>query len=193
MKFDKLLVLDIDETLIYATKEQLHAQADFQLDFGKAGHYHVYKRPGLDRFLQNIFQRFEVGIWTSSGSDYAKAVLSNLPIEEGQLSFLLTYKDCTQKRNTDSFDQNFGQVTHLKKLKKLKRKGYPLEKIIMVDNTPAKVAQNYGNAVIVPDFQGDPEDQVLSDLWKYLVYLDQYDNIRSIEKRGWINYADEQV
>lgn len=185
MKFDKLLVLDIDETLIHASQEPLSYEADFQLDFGKQGLYHIYKRPGLDAFLDHVFQRFEVGVWTSAGCDYAQAVMEKLVGDINQMAFLWTYKDCTQKRITDSFQPNFGQVNNLKKLQKLKRKGYPLEKIIMVDNTPAKVEQNYGNAVIVPDFQGDINDQVLSELWPYLIHLDQFDHIRTIEKRGW--------
>ncbi|MDQ4120460.1 MAG: hypothetical protein M3209_03335 [Acidobacteriota bacterium] len=38
----KLLVLDLDETLIYATEEELERKADF-----RAGQYLVYKRPFL--------------------------------------------------------------------------------------------------------------------------------------------------
>ena len=40
-KSDKLLILDLDETLIHATPVPLAMPANFQFD-----RYHVYKRPG---------------------------------------------------------------------------------------------------------------------------------------------------
>jgi len=41
-----LLILDLDETLIYATETALDRPADFSV-YG----YHVYRRPHLDAFL----------------------------------------------------------------------------------------------------------------------------------------------
>ena len=59
-RFDKLLVLDIDETLIFASDRSLSRPADF------VGPYHVYKRPHLDTFLKSCLAWFDVGIWTAS-------------------------------------------------------------------------------------------------------------------------------
>ena len=41
-----LVVLDLDETLIHATKNELDRKADFQVF-----DYHVYKRPFLKKFF----------------------------------------------------------------------------------------------------------------------------------------------
>jgi RNA polymerase II subunit A small phosphatase-like protein len=57
----KLLILDIDETLIYATEASLPRQADFLV-----GQYHIYKRPFLNVFLKNCLDWFEIAVWTSS-------------------------------------------------------------------------------------------------------------------------------
>ena len=43
---DKLLILDIDETLVHATEEDLGRACDFETDW-----YVVYKRPHVDEFL----------------------------------------------------------------------------------------------------------------------------------------------
>jgi len=67
----KLLILDIDETLIYATEASLPRQADFLV-----GQYHIYKRPFLDVFLKNCLDWFEVAVWTSSTPSYAIAIVS---------------------------------------------------------------------------------------------------------------------
>ncbi len=48
-KSDKLLILDLDETLIHATENELNFSADFRFD-----RYFIYKRPYLDQFLLDI-------------------------------------------------------------------------------------------------------------------------------------------
>lgn len=69
----KLLILDIDETLIYATEASLPRQANFLV-----GQYHIYKRPFLDVFLKNCLDWFEVAVWTSSTPSYAIAIVSEI-------------------------------------------------------------------------------------------------------------------
>jgi len=46
----KLLILDLDETLIFATERPLTREADFRI-----GPYHVYRRPDLADFLDQCF------------------------------------------------------------------------------------------------------------------------------------------
>jgi len=54
----KLLVLDLDETLVFSTEQELHRPADLRV----AG-YHVYKRPYLDAFLDYAFANFHPRGW----------------------------------------------------------------------------------------------------------------------------------
>lgn len=67
----KLLILDIDETLIYGTEASLPREADFLVE-----QYHIYKRPFLNVFLKKCLDWFEVGVWTSSTPSYATAIVS---------------------------------------------------------------------------------------------------------------------
>ena len=60
----KLLVLDLDETLIYSSETALDYQEDFS--FKK---YYVYKRPGLETFLNIINQYFEFCLFAGSCDD----------------------------------------------------------------------------------------------------------------------------
>lgn len=46
----KLLILDLDETLFYATEEKLDREPDFVV-----GQYFVYKRPFVGLFLTLLF------------------------------------------------------------------------------------------------------------------------------------------
>lgn len=86
----KLLILDIDETLIYATEKTLERKADFRV-----GHYFVYKRPHLKEFLSQCLDWFEVAVWTSSSPDYAKEILANIFDDVSVLSFVWASDRCT--------------------------------------------------------------------------------------------------
>ena len=66
----KLLVLDLDETLIHATAKRLAHAEDFRV-----GPYHVYLRPHLADFVAAMLTTFRVAVWTSSSPDYAHRVL----------------------------------------------------------------------------------------------------------------------
>lgn len=68
-KKEKLLILDLDETLIYASKETLQHPPHFEFD-----KYFVYKRPYVDEFLVNASNHFHLAIWSSAGDDYVKLI-----------------------------------------------------------------------------------------------------------------------
>lgn len=177
MQPPKLLVLDLDETLIYATKCQLDTTEDFRVN-----EYFVYKRPHLNSFLTNAAQHFNVGVWSSAGDEYVHKMVENLETEANLFKFIWGRSKCTTKK-----DHNYDSYYFEKKLTKLKKQGYPLEQIIIVDDSPEKAASNFGNAVYILPFTGAPDDKELLYLNKYLLTLKNAENLRSIEKRGWRN------
>ena len=68
-RFSKLLVLDLDETLIYATDDYAELDEPEPGDFS-VGPYLVRRRPGVEEFLARCLEWFEVGIWTASTSRF---------------------------------------------------------------------------------------------------------------------------
>lgn len=174
-KYDKLLILDLDETLVYSTEEPLLRNPDF-----KVFQYYVYKRPGLDYFLSVCTAWFETAIWTASGFDYAHQVIRQIFPETDQLKFIFTSERCTLR-----LDYELGSYYVLKRLKKVKKKGYPLEKVLIVDDSPEKSMDNYGNAIPIQKYEGKEEDCELFLLLKYLEIIGFVENVRQIEKRGW--------
>jgi carboxy-terminal domain RNA polymerase II polypeptide A small phosphatase len=72
-----------------------------------------------------------------------------------------------------------------KRLDKLKKKGFRLEQILIIDDSPEKARANYGNAIHIKEFTGDPNDCELRYLYDYLLTLKTVQNVRTIEKRGW--------
>lgn len=170
----KLLVLDLDETLVFASEAELDRPGDFSI----AG-YHVYKRPHLDAFLSFAFARFRVGVWTSSGRLYAEPLVAQL-MAGRHVEFVWSSMRCSIARDWDT-----GGHTTQKRLAKLKKLGFNLYEIIGVDDTPSKYAKNYGNLVQVREWTGDPEDDELVYLMRYLGLLGDVVNVRAVEKRSW--------
>ena len=170
-----LLVLDLDETLIYSRKSKLSYSEDFVV-----GDYFVYKRPGLEKFLDSIQKIFDVAIWTSSTEDYAEDVIKNIIPENYILKFIYGRTKCTL-----TFLSDYNEYVYSKNLSKLKRKNYSLERILIIDDSPEKVRRNYGNYIRVTPFRGSKEDDELFILAKYLEKIKKIKDIRKIEKRGW--------
>jgi TFIIF-interacting CTD phosphatase-like protein len=171
----KLLVLDLDETLLFATEEPLNVQEDFIV-----GPYHVYLRPHLKRFLRFCFSTFEVAVWTSSTADYAIEIARHILPSLSSLSFLWARNRCTRR-----FDYERGETYWVKDLKKVRRKGYDLKQVIVVDDTPSKLERSYGNLVRVREFKGEQDDVELLFLEQYLETLNSEANLRAVEKRNW--------
>lgn len=170
-----LLILDLDETLIFSTKNKISKQEDSTID-----EYFVYKRPGLDLFLNTILIDFEIAVWTSSTEDYAEEVINKIFPKDYPLSFVYGRTKCTP---TFMCEQN--NYTYSKNLKKLKSKNYNLEKILIIDDSPEKLRRNYGNHIRVTPFVGSNDDIELFQLIKYLKKIKLCDNVRAIEKRFW--------
>ena len=177
MIFDKIIILDLDETLIYAVEKPLERVQDFMV-----GPYFVYVRPHARSFIDFCFASFSaVAVWTSSSKDYAEEISWNLfGSKKADLAFLWSQERCVRK-----FDYKRYATYYIKDLKKVKRRGYALKKMIMVDDSPEKLYRQYGNLVPVLPFEGLLPDDELLYLQQYLSVLAKVDNVRQIEKRGW--------
>lgn len=171
----KLLILDLDETLIYAAEEKLERESDF-----KVGQYFVYRRPFLESFLDFCFEQFEVAVWTTATKAYAEEILKTILKENQKLQFLWTRERCTQV-----FDEEAREHFFVKRMSKLRRRGLRLESVIVVDDSPNVWKCSYGNLVRVDKFEGDLNDNELNYLSLYLKSISGAANIRAIEKRNW--------
>jgi len=169
-----LLVLDIDETLIYASCSELSYPPDYRDTF-----YDYYKRPYVDDFLLRMSKSFRMAIWSSAGTSYIHRVAENvLPPIEWEFIWGLN-------KNTIAYCYEEHGRYHVKDFKKLRKKGYNIERALMVDDTPRKCERNYGNAIYIPAYEGGSDD-VLPILADYLETLRDVPNVREIEKRGWL-------
>ncbi|MFK4132098.1 HAD family hydrolase [Pseudomonas luteola] len=168
--------LDLDETLIHS-KEYKFSEGCVRI-----GPYWTEARPHLDEFLKSL-SGFNVGIYTYATESYAQRIISNF-FGDTNVSFLLSRNRCVNRYSQNPYgDYHNAYIKDLRKIAKHRR---DLERFIAIDDCPYRYPRQYSNVIAVPEFTGG-SDNVLVKLSRYLQYLSEFENVRAVEKRGWIN------
>lgn len=180
-----LLILDLDETLIRAVEHPLDRPADFRLP-----DFHVYRRPHLDAFLALVSEHFDLAVWSTGNESYVDAIVNAIFPDVSALQFCWNRSRAIRRTNEwgDGFmDEGREHLRFIKPLEKVKRLGWNLDRVLVVDDTPAKLERSYGNAIYPVPYMGAEDDRELELLGKYLLTLRDEPNMRRIEKRTWRN------
>ena len=186
MPQEPLLIIDLDETLIHASSTKVREETDFQVF-----HYFVYKRPGLAEFLSTCAQHFKLAIWSSASDDYVQAIVQQILPPGITLEFVWGRSRCTPFITPQIDEYGYynldgtSSYEYAKRLKKVRRRRFLLAQTLIVDDTPAKVQQNYGNAIYIKPYLGEVADEELRHLTAYLLLLKATEDFRTLEKRGW--------
>jgi len=187
-----LLILDIDETLIFASKSKLKRAEDC-----KVFDYYVYERPNLETFLEQLGLNYKLAIWSSASDDYVDEVVNQTILNKYQFEFIWGRSKATYRRNYENDEQRIYSndslhYHYVKSLKKVKKLGFKIERILIVDDSPHKSMLNYGNAIYPKAYEGELEDDELLKLIKYLEVIRCEPNFRTIEKRSWRAKYDQK-
>jgi len=137
------LVLDLEGTLVGSTWDR------------KYGWRHA-KRPGVDKFLEDMAQYYEIVLYSPSIDGVAEPVVNALDKERGCIMHRL-YREATQ--NVDGI--------HVKVLDQLNR---PTKRMIVLDDDPAEVQFNTENLIRVKPYT-DPTDQSDNTLARITPFL----------------------
>lgn len=183
-RMKKLLVLDLDETLIHARETPLERAADFTVF-----DYSIYRRPYLSAFLAFCDAHFAVAVWSSASDDYVQAVVPQIFAQPERLVAVWGASKTTIRRSypgdSDRFGQPLPDYHDQKRLQKLTSLGWALDNMLIVDDSHEKCSVNYGNAIYPAPFYGDLADDELRYLAGYLHSIKDSERIRRLEKRGW--------
>lgn len=183
MQEKPLLILDLDETLVHAcerdSEKDLRIRQHRQPDFF-VGEYTIYNRPGVDEFLTRVYAVYQIAIWSKGGSGYVEPCVDELLKGFPAPVFVWSYRRCTRR-----FDHEAFEAYYIKDLKKVVKRGFAKERMLIVDDLPSNSERNFGNAVYIAPFEGEPEDAELEHLAAYLESLAPEPNFRTIEKRYW--------
>ncbi len=176
----KLVILDLDETLIYGTSDKLDRDEDF-----KVFDYYVYKRPFLDQFLNELNNFFKIAIWSSAGDEYVQSVTEQIRPKDVNFEFIWSRDKAVYQKNMNEAGDYESHYHYVKPLKKVKKLGYDLSQVLIIDDSPHKSKLNFGNAIYPKSFEGELHDDELEQLIKYLHIIKDKDDFRKIEKRNW--------
>ncbi|XP_059906695.1 carboxy-terminal domain RNA polymerase II polypeptide A small phosphatase 1-like isoform X1 [Gadus macrocephalus] len=164
------VVLDLDETLVHSSFKPVN-NADFIIPVEIDGTVHqvyVLKRPHVDEFLKRMGELFECVLFTASLAKYADPV-SDLLDKWGAFRSRLFRESCVFHRG------NY--------VKDLSRLGRDLDKVIIVDNSPASYVFHPDNAVPVASWFEDMSDTELLDLIPFFEHLSKVDNVYTFLKQ----------
>lgn len=128
------LVIDLDETLVHSSFKRID-NADFVVPVEIDGTLHdvyVLKRPHVDEFLKRMGQMYECVLFTASLAKYADPVADLLDKEK-------IFKARLFRESCAFYRGNY--------VKDLSRLGRDLNRVIIVDNSPASYIFHPDNAV----------------------------------------------
>jgi hypothetical protein len=158
-------VLDLDETLV-------HTNMDCDKNFAHLPDYKVvedfgYFRPHLREFLQHVFSKFDVFIWTAASKEYADIVLEKMLTKEQsqQVVRVLTSAEIVLHEQVGGYASRY-----VKRVKPLTRLHRTLERVVMVDDKQESCLLNPDNGILAPAFK-NPDLQADDDYLLRLVKL----------------------
>ncbi|KAI3904288.1 hypothetical protein MKW92_013034 [Papaver armeniacum] len=172
IKEKKLLVLDLDETLVHRSKSiTSNRSTDKTCDFPYTKEnnytYYVRLRPYAQKFLERVSELFDVVIFTASSKGNADRVLDFLD-PQGKLFVGRYYHDSCTYLVDGSY------------VKDLRIFNADLAKVILVDDRPTNFRWQRDNGISVASWYSDPQDDELDRLLPFLESLAAANDVRPI-------------
>jgi RNA polymerase II subunit A small phosphatase-like protein len=147
----RLIVFDLDETLVHATEVPLPYAPAFQV-----GPYFVYVRPFASELIKFCASHFDTAVWSSSSERYVGTVTAELFGATFPVAFSWAVSKCVQK-----VDPSSNGYVYVKDLRKVMKYGYAADEIIVIDDSPEKLQRQPARHLCLPAFTGDPLDTEL--------------------------------
>ncbi|KAL3076014.1 hypothetical protein niasHT_037026 [Heterodera trifolii] len=176
----KIMVLDLDETLIHSHHDGLLRQTvkpgtppDFVLRVvidNQPVRFFVHLRPHVEFFLSIVSQWFDLVVFTASMEIYGSSVADRLDKGRGILQRRYFRQHCTQDYNGYTKDLS---AVHA-----------DLSSIFILDNSPAAYRNYTQNAIPIKSWFSDPSDTCLLNILPFLDALRFCADVRSILGRN---------
>lgn len=185
----KILVMDLDETLIHsASRNTSHSNSSqghmVEVRFAVSGVstlYYVHKRPYCDLFLSKVSKWYDLVVFTASMKEYADPVIdwleSSIP---GNFTKRLYRNNCILRDGVGYIKDLSILCGNSNQMAVANLNGGGLGEIILVDNSPVSYALNVDNAIQVEGWISDPSDTDLLTLLPFLEALRYTTDVRDI-------------
>ena len=175
----KLLILDLDETLIHSDLDFLLKEKNVKYD--EVLHFDseeekniplpVVLRPGVFEFLDYASKNFDLIVFTASDQQYADAIINYIEKDKKYFKMRLYRNNCI-------FIEPGLYIKDLRIFNSIK----DLENIIILDNSLFSFANQLNNGILITSFFDDKNDNFLDSVKEYLEYIKNEKDIRQANK-----------
>ncbi len=178
-EFGKLnIVLDLDETLVHA--QHISIKCEHLAPFCQFEDYNIYKRPHVDIFLDAVFEKYNVYIWTAACKSYANVILKHL-LQTTQIPVrVLTRKQTMFRKELTGLYYSRQDAIKIKPLGKLKCN---LARTILIDDTKSCFLLDALNGIQITEFNNPQMQFNDNELMLILQKLEEIADLRDVRKR----------
>ena len=190
----KILVIDLDETLIHTSFQKIE-NADFQIqldsninkknpDIKNINNIHITKkveayiriRPGVDKFLSQMTNYYDIYVYSASSKNYLNAIIKNID-KNNIIKQCYCRDDCIVyvEDYEEDFDKPNNKYNYVKDLKKINKE---LRNIVFIDNNTISFKLQEKNGIPIKSWFGDYEDIELYKLIPILKNLSGFYDVR---------------
>lgn len=159
----KLIILDLDETLIHSDLDCKFVAHDKYIETD-SGVIPLNIRPNVFEFLDFCSENFDVAVFTASCRDYADPIINFLEKEKKYFKGRFYREHCLVYRNFF--------------LKDMSIFGKPLNDVFIVDNCLFSFAHYLSNGVLITSYYDDNDDLDLLSLVEFFKTLIEVDDVR---------------
>jgi TFIIF-interacting CTD phosphatase-like protein len=116
-------------------------------DFEK--HYVIFERPGLQKFLDTIFQNYNVSVWTAASKDYALFVIKKFILTKPgrHLDFVFYSHHCDMSKNMKRGLKGLSMLWDVFGLKH-----YSAANTVIIDDNPDVLKGQEANVIAIKPF-----------------------------------------
>jgi CTD small phosphatase-like protein 2 len=178
----KLIILDLDETLVHSDIDFLLKEKNINYDtvlyFDTEEEKNIplplIIRPGLYEFLDYASQNFNLIIFTASDQQYADTIINYIEKDKKYFKMRLYRNHCI-------FIEPGLYIKDLRIFSSQRK----LEDIIIIDNSLFSFSNQLNNGILITSFFDDKNDTFLDNVKDYLEYIKNENDIRGINKESF--------
>lgn len=172
MKHSRNIILDLDQTIIYSepmdskddeSDKKLKILTDNFICHDMEGLYLVCERPGLQQFLDFLFENFNVSVWTAATKSYALFIIKNVILSKPgrHLDYIFFSYHCEISDKKYNYSKKLDMLWDDYKLP-----GYDKNNTVILDDYVDDVHNSQPhNCLISPEFVAEsPNDDFLAKL-----------------------------
>jgi|UniRef100_A0A6C0IZE6 TFIIF-interacting CTD phosphatase-like protein len=179
------VILDLDETLISAIEDfdTKYKTKSYNMD----DYYMVYERPHLQKFLDYLFKKFNVIVWTAASKDYALFIIDKILLSKDnrKLDYIFFRYHCDISKKYQHGSKNLHLLWDDYNIHGLT----PFNTIIIDDYDEVHKIQE-GNCVIAEEWDVTKEDSDKDEYFLRLIpLLDKFNKSQRKNPAKKINKA----